>query len=80
MTWNYRLVKHSYREHDGYEEYVVHAVYYDENDEISFISSNAEQIYGTSLGEVKEHLKMLEKALELPVIDPEEAIGVRFPC
>jgi hypothetical protein len=69
MTWNYRVVKHTYE--DGYEWYAIHEVYYS-NGKPSMCSHDKVAPCGATLEELKVDFANYAKALEAPVLDEKE--------
>ena len=71
MSWNYRVVKHEDTLTDGNEiYYAIHECYYDENDiPTSITSGNGIELWGDTLEELKEDLRLMTLALDKPILN-----------
>lgn len=69
MSWNYRVVKHTYE--DGYEWYAIHEVYYADG-KPSTRTVDKVAPCGATLEELKEDFANYAKALEAPVLDEKD--------
>ncbi|MCK5562627.1 hypothetical protein KAI30_00515 [Candidatus Bathyarchaeota archaeon] len=67
MSWNYRVVKQTCGVVDGYV-LSIYEVYCNSDDEMSWTVGHKAPI-GSSLDELRADLKMMLKALDLPVLE-----------
>jgi hypothetical protein len=71
MTWNYRLFK---QEHPAETTYQIYEVYYDEQNNIKYISANPQGPYGETLEEFTNDLEHMRQTLDLPILDMDEVM------
>lgn len=68
-TWNYRVIK---QEHPTGTSYAIYEVYYDDEDNIEFITKDPISPHGETVNELENDLKYMQKAFSLPVLDMDE--------
>lgn len=71
MTWNYRVIK---QEHPEGTTYAIYEVYYDEQDNILFISKDPMNPHGETITELQNDLKHMRQALKKPILDMDEVL------
>ena len=73
-TWNHRVVRRTYHHADGTTStsFMVHEVYYDEDDLPSSCTEDGVEPYGETLEELVVDLVRFRNAAELPVLDYDE--------
>lgn len=72
MTWNHRVVKRTY-EDQGVVEFGIHETYYyDDNAEVSAITTDPVAIAGDNVPELRETLERMLAALDQPVLNWED--------
>lgn len=71
MTWNYRVIK---QVHPTGTTYTIYEVYYDEQDNIQFVTENPVNPHGETIIGLKNDLKYMRKALNLPILDMDEVL------
>lgn len=72
MSWNYRVIKHTYKDYPEDTILCIHEVYYDENANITAFSENPVYPRGETTEELSKDLENYKKALNKPVLDLEE--------
>lgn len=65
--WNYRVVKRTYP--DNSTGFCIHEVYYDNDGEIEFWSTNPTSAFGETDQDLIDDLRLMSEALGLPVLD-----------
>ncbi len=70
MTWNYRLVKSTYKG-EGYEEvnYEIREAYYNKDGGVWAITENGARAFGETPEEIKIVLDRMRMALDRDIID-----------
>ena len=68
-TWDYRVIK---QKHPTGSSYGIYEVYYDDQENIEFITKNPLTPHGETVTELENDLKYMQKALSLPVLDMDE--------
>lgn len=71
MTWNYRVIKQEQPEGTAF---AIYEVYYDEQDNIQFISNDPQNPFGETIEELRGDLEYMLQALDKPVLDMEEVL------
>lgn len=69
MTWNYRVIK---QERPEGMTYAIYEVYYDEQDNIQFLSKDPVSPHGETITELTNDLKYMRQALKMPILDMDE--------
>lgn len=73
MTWDYRVIKETrIQGDDTINTYSIYEVYYDEDNNIEFISKDPINPHGESLEELQGDLEYMIKALVKPLLDMKE--------
>lgn len=67
MCWNYRVCKQG-------DEYSIREVYYDNDNNITLISSEPDPVVGDSVKDVKLTLKLMKGALAQDVVDVDTVV------
>lgn len=70
MTWNYRVIKQEHPEETT--TYAIYEVYYDEQDNIQFITKNPVDPHGETIEELRGNLEYMLQALNKPVLNMNE--------
>jgi hypothetical protein len=69
MTWNYRLVKRTYR---GEVLYGIHEVYYDDQGAPESITGDPVGVAEQSKSDIMTTLRHMERALTMPTLNYED--------
>jgi hypothetical protein len=69
MTWDYRLVKRTYR---GEVLYGLHEVYYDDQGTPESITEDPVGVAEQSKGDIMTTLRHMERALTMPTLNYED--------
>ena len=64
--WNYRVIKRTYGEEDGYE---FHEVYYNDAGEIKSWTTEPVNPHGSNMAELRDDLQRMLEALDKPVLE-----------
>ena len=73
MSWNYRLVHKAWPDDDPpYEQWAIHEVYYDEDDNPTMVTVDPVAFLVEDLGEVQTVFDWYRKALSKPVLEYDE--------
>jgi hypothetical protein len=79
MSWDYRVVRRTYRKEDGEVldvSYFIVEAFYDENDKVFMITQEPEGPFGDNISELMNCWVMLAEAFNKPILDwdniPEE--------
>ena len=79
MSWNYRVVRHVYK--DSSEHYKIHEVYYSTDEHvvtsITAWSSEGMAPFGVTPDELKEDLGYMLAAFEKPILHAEDLPGYK---
>ena len=66
MTWDYRVMKRTFKKEI---QFAIYEVYYNENDKVELFSEEPMYIYGETLKELKRDLKYYKDAFKKPVLN-----------
>lgn len=66
MSWNYRIMRHTYP--NGENWYALHEVYYDKDGKIEMYSEDAIYPHGKDEEEVRGDLKRMKGACDKPTL------------
>jgi hypothetical protein len=66
-SWNHRVIK---TQQDGADLFGVHEVYYDDAGELTGYVAEPAAVDGETTQEVREMLRSMDAALDLPVLTP----------
>ncbi len=69
MSWNYRVVKRTYKEEVTYS---IHEAYYNYTGNVDMISENPIAPIGETIEELEEDMKHYRAAMNKPVINYED--------
>ena len=71
MSWNYRVVKETYRKGTATEEvgYEIREAYYNEDGTIWGITEDSKGLYGESLDDLKKGCHLMALSLDKDIID-----------
>ena len=76
MSWNHRVVRRTVNyKNIEHVYYSIHEVYYDPDGSIYGWVAEPAQPYGETLEELEDDLKLIQSAVNLPVIDEEDLPG-----
>ena len=74
MTWNHRVVEHYNKEHDE-TTFNIHEIYYDDNGDIEFWTSDPVYAQGDDLVGLHNELVYMLAACQKPVLKATELPG-----
>lgn len=72
MSWNYRIVRRTYRMPDNgelYCEYAIHEAYYDGNGKVGSITADPVMVVGDCLNNLMVSWYMMSEAMRKPILD-----------
>ena len=77
MTWNHRVIRQRATTQEAElsgEEYFysIREVFYDEDGKPEFVTMESDDLFGTTLEELKKDIERFTKALEQPILNYED--------